>query len=41
MKYSEVMESGAKEAASLRGMSLSEFVRMCMISELSKPCERA
>lgn len=70
MKYSEVMESGAKEtevqaflvdgdtvpmtiripinlrdsakeAASLRGMSLSAFVRMCMIGELSKPCERA
>lgn len=70
MKYSEVMESGAKEtevqaflvdgdtvpmtiripinlrdsakeAASLRGMSLSAFVRMCMIDELSKPRERA
>lgn len=70
VKYSEMMESGAKEsevqaflvdgdtvpmtiripsnlresakeAASLRGMSLSAFVRMCMISELSKSRERA
>ncbi len=35
------LRESAKEAASLRGMSLSAFVRMCMIGELSKPRERA
>lgn len=30
------LRDSAKEAASLRGMSLSAFVRMCMIKELSK-----
>ena len=30
------LRDSAKEAASLRGMSLSAFVRMCMIQELSK-----
>lgn len=35
------LRESAKEAASLRGMSLSAFVRMCMIGELSKPCGRA
>lgn len=69
MKYSELVESGAKksevqvflvdgdtvpmtiripsnlresakEAAALRGISLSAFVRMCMIQELSNPSRR-
>ena len=30
------LRDSAKEAAALRGMSLSAFVRMCMIQELSK-----
>ena len=30
------LRESAKEAATLRGMSLSAFVRMCMIQELSK-----
>lgn len=30
------LRESAKEAASLRGMSLSAFVRMCMIQELSR-----
>ncbi|WP_275543465.1 hypothetical protein [Bifidobacterium longum] len=30
------MRDSAKEAASLRGMSLSAFVRTCMINELAK-----
>ncbi|MCQ5090958.1 toxin-antitoxin system HicB family antitoxin [Slackia exigua] len=30
------LHESAKEAASLRGMSLSAFVRNCMIQELSK-----
>lgn len=30
------LHESAKEAAALRGMSLSAFVRSCMIQELSK-----
>ena len=30
------LRDSAKEAAALRGMSLSAFVRSCMIQELSK-----
>ena len=33
----ENLRDSAKEAAELRGMSLSAFMRMCMMSELSKP----
>lgn len=31
------LRDGAKEAASLRGMSFSTLVRECMIKELSRP----
>lgn len=33
----ENLRDSAKEAAELRGMSFSAFMRMCMMSELSKP----
>lgn len=32
----ENLRNGAKEAAELRGMSFSAFMRMCMMNELSK-----
>ena len=34
------LHESAKEAAALRGMSLSAFVRSCMIEKLSSPRER-
>ena len=33
----ENLRDSAKEAAELRGISFSAFMRMCMMSELSKP----
>ncbi|RDB55451.1 hypothetical protein C1879_10475 [Paraeggerthella hongkongensis] len=33
----ENLRDSAKEAAELRGMSFSAFMRMCMMNELSKP----
>ena len=36
-RISENLRDSAKEAAELRGISFSAFMRMCMMSELSKP----
>ena len=36
IRIPENLRDSAKEAAALRGMSLSAFVRNCMIQELSK-----
>ena len=36
MRIPSNLRDSAKEAAALRGISFSAFVRMCMIQELSK-----
>lgn len=36
LRISNILRDTAKEEAALRGMSLSAFLRTCMIEELSK-----